>query len=91
MSAVGDKLRERCIDAVMTLVMFLGRVNLRGKMPGRRRTRRRRPVCMVNQGTLVVPRIALLGAVLLRIKASGRFLKVVAALHLIVRAPFLGY
>ena len=45
-------------------------------MPGRRCEKRRRPVCMVNQGTLVVPRIAPLGAALLRIKASGRFLKV---------------
>ena len=61
------------------------------KMPRRRRTRWRRSVCMVNHGTLVVPRIAPLGAALRRIKAGGRFLRGVAALHLIVRAPFLGY
>ena len=82
---------QRQLGSAMALVMFLGRFNMRGQNPGRRRARRRRPACMAILGTRFVPRIAPLGSALLGIKAGGRCLSAVAALHLIVRAPFLGY
>ena len=90
-SVAGNAARQHRLVAAMALVMFLGRVDLRGKMPGQPRTRRQRPVYMANHGTRVVPRIAPLGSALLAIKAGWRCLSAVAALHLIVQAAFLGY